>query len=207
MGAHGDYGGGRVPPFGTNSREIEFTQCRVFLGVNRSPLNTWPRWASHRAHGSRPADRPDREGGGPPRDLVVKARPSAARIEFRLGTIELGAAAHGTRTSPRPLRVWSSSGKRTFRPAADDDGLFLRSELAQDGRRGRGHGIGWEEAAYRRRGRPRRSQMPGGAAVPGRKLRGVRASERVNHGTGARPCFFARYRSIARAAHVSAAIA
>jgi hypothetical protein len=29
--------------FGTNLREIEFTQCRVFLGVNRSPKKTWPR--------------------------------------------------------------------------------------------------------------------------------------------------------------------
>src|SRR6266851_2636590 len=33
----GDY------PLATNLREIEFTQCRMFLAVNRSPTKTWPR--------------------------------------------------------------------------------------------------------------------------------------------------------------------
>src|SRR5206468_6718640 len=36
--------------FGTNLREIEFTQCRVFLAVNRSPTKTWPRWPAQAAH-------------------------------------------------------------------------------------------------------------------------------------------------------------
>lgn len=34
---------GALYPFGTNLSEIEFTQCRVSFGVNRSPTNTWPR--------------------------------------------------------------------------------------------------------------------------------------------------------------------
>jgi len=36
---------GRRPiyAFGTNLSEIEFTQCRVFFAVNRSPTKTWPR--------------------------------------------------------------------------------------------------------------------------------------------------------------------
>jgi len=35
------YGGGALD--GTKSKEIEFTQCRVFFGVKRSPRNTCPR--------------------------------------------------------------------------------------------------------------------------------------------------------------------
>ena len=29
--------------FGWKRSEIEFTQCRVFRGVKRSPSNTWPK--------------------------------------------------------------------------------------------------------------------------------------------------------------------
>jgi hypothetical protein len=44
--SHGERGSGE----GRKTMEIELTQCRVFLGVNRSPTNTWPRWAPHAAH-------------------------------------------------------------------------------------------------------------------------------------------------------------
>lgn len=36
-------GKGIVGYFGWNRREIEFTQCRLFREVSRSPSKTWPR--------------------------------------------------------------------------------------------------------------------------------------------------------------------
>lgn len=40
---------GSAPAAGTNPSESELTQWRVFLGVNPSPVKTWPKWASQRA--------------------------------------------------------------------------------------------------------------------------------------------------------------
>jgi ABC-2 type transport system permease protein len=41
---------GQIAALGTNFSEIEFTQCRVFLAVKRSPRKTWPRWPPQEAH-------------------------------------------------------------------------------------------------------------------------------------------------------------
>lgn len=64
------------------------------------------------------------------RDLIIKARPAATRIEFALGAVQRGPAL-AAHVGPRGVVILVLSRKRGFRPLLKDHPLFEGSELSK----------------------------------------------------------------------------